>query len=199
MVCAYDGIHDTCQGDSGGPLMVPDGGGGFVLAGITSWGEGCASAGKPGVYTRLGAPALNQWVMARYPRAAFTSGRATSGFPASFTQTSFHPEAEGFTTYNWDFDTDGQYDDASGPSVSWTFPTGGSLIVGLEASKPGGDRAVARQVIAVNGTPTARAGGPYRVPEGGAATLTATGADRRVSPLHSPGISTTTAASRRPA
>lgn len=41
MVCAHDGAHDTCQGDSGGPLMVPDVGA-FALAGITSWGIGCA-------------------------------------------------------------------------------------------------------------------------------------------------------------
>ncbi|HXV04164.1 MAG TPA: serine protease, partial [Gaiellaceae bacterium] len=66
MVCAYDGEHDTCQGDSGGPLMVPDGAG-FVLVGITSWGFGCADLGFPGVYTRLGAPGVNAWVMARFP------------------------------------------------------------------------------------------------------------------------------------
>ncbi|MEU9734122.1 serine protease [Streptomyces sp. NPDC048002] len=50
MVCAgyTSGGVDTCQGDSGGPLLV-----GGVLAGITSWGEGCALAGYPGVYTRL--------------------------------------------------------------------------------------------------------------------------------------------------
>ncbi|KAB1978577.1 S1 family peptidase [Streptomyces triticiradicis] len=50
MVCAgyAAGGVDTCQGDSGGPLLING-----VLAGITSWGEGCAEAGYPGVYTRL--------------------------------------------------------------------------------------------------------------------------------------------------
>lgn len=56
MVCAgYPrGGVDTCQGDSGGPLLLPAGqGGGDVLAGIVSWGQGCAEPGYPGVYTRL--------------------------------------------------------------------------------------------------------------------------------------------------
>jgi secreted trypsin-like serine protease len=52
MLCAgyLAGGKDTCRGDSGGPLMIRRNGQ-WVLAGLTSWGEGCASS--YGVYTRL--------------------------------------------------------------------------------------------------------------------------------------------------
>lgn len=55
MLCAGypKGGTDTCQGDSGGPLLVPATHGVLRLVGATSFGAGCAEAGKPGVYARL--------------------------------------------------------------------------------------------------------------------------------------------------
>jgi len=62
-ICAgniENGGIDSCQGDSGGPLMFKDKDDLWSLAGIVSYGEGCAQKGAPGVYTRV--DSFTSWI-----------------------------------------------------------------------------------------------------------------------------------------
>lgn len=69
-ICAgyKSGGKDACQGDSGGPLYVTRGGQ-DILLGATSWGEGCARAGKYGVWTKLAN--AKDWIKEIAPNVTF--------------------------------------------------------------------------------------------------------------------------------
>jgi secreted trypsin-like serine protease len=64
MVCAGfpEGGVDTCQGDSGGPMFGRTSAGVLRVVGTTSFGEGCARPGKPGVYARVADETLRPWI-----------------------------------------------------------------------------------------------------------------------------------------
>jgi trypsin len=79
MVCAGypQGGVDTCQGDSGGPLFVKASDG-WRVAGATSWGEGCARSGKPGVYARVADTTLREWIRSHAPAGVRVTTTTTS-------------------------------------------------------------------------------------------------------------------------
>jgi hypothetical protein len=75
MLCAGspNGGRDSCFGDSGGPLLVdrqspasrPSD---YVLAGLVSFGEGCAQSGSPGVYARIADPDIASFLTSDPPQ-----------------------------------------------------------------------------------------------------------------------------------
>ena len=77
MVCATAPGKDSCAGDSGGPLQAPLPAGGYLLVGITGWGEGCARPGFPGVYTRVADSTMSPLI-----QSDVSGLNATFGLPA---------------------------------------------------------------------------------------------------------------------
>lgn len=62
MICAGEAGKDSCKGDSGGPLTINRGAGFTELVGIVSFGNGCARAGYPGVYTNVAEGRVNSFI-----------------------------------------------------------------------------------------------------------------------------------------
>jgi hypothetical protein len=152
------GTTASCQGDSGGPLYAP-GSTVPLLVGVVSAGpaSGCGSAGTPDIYARIGSPALNAWIRARIPTVAIT-GTGIAGRPATLTAVpKAAPGGSPSPAVTWDLDGDGAYDDASGTSITTTFPAAGNVTVGAQAAYPDGDRATMRDLVAVS-TPVPGAG-----------------------------------------
>jgi PKD repeat protein len=85
-------------------------------------------------------------------------------------------------TYAWDLDNDGQFDDATGVTASYSAATVGTFTVGLQVTDNDGATSTDTATITVNPVPnvapTAEAGGPYSGTVGDTISLSgATSAD----------------------
>ena len=96
MVCAGypEGGIDTCQGDSGGPLFA-DAGGALRVVGVTSWGNGCAREGFPGVYARVADTKLRTWVESVAPDGVADGSTSTGDSGRTKAKKGKGPRAKG--------------------------------------------------------------------------------------------------------
>jgi hypothetical protein len=92
-ICAgyADGGTDTCQGDSGGPMFGHDALGHPKVVGSTSYGNGCAEPGYPGVYARVADTALREWIRSVVPDA-IDDAVALPGLPGATPSPSPSPQ-----------------------------------------------------------------------------------------------------------
>jgi glucose/arabinose dehydrogenase len=94
-------------------------------------------------------------------RAAATPTSGTAPLTVSFDGSgSSDPQGDALT-YAWDLDDDGAFDDANGPTPSWTYQDPGTYTPELRVTDPGGESDTdAVTINAGNSAPTATITGP---------------------------------------
>lgn len=80
----------------------------------------------------------------------FTPARPMVGAPVTFRATASDPDGS-IAALDWDLDGDGRFDDAAGPTGSWTFKTPGEKMVSVRATDDRGAATIAFQTLSVTG------------------------------------------------
>lgn len=135
--------YDTCQGDSGGPIMVSIRGS-RVLAGLTSWGEGCGQTNDPGVYSRLVALTPNSWICDTVTSPTAITATATGSTAATVSWT---PDT---TTCPWNNPSVQVTASPGGATASALLGSGGVTLSGLT---PGATYTLSARVTSSGATP----------------------------------------------
>ena len=135
--------------------------------------------GSDSSWTSEDGPYFTSWAIVMLQRTLFASGlpvavaKATPN-PAVAFQTinlsgadSFHQDgSKVIVLYQWDLDFDGQYDDATGPFTTVSYPAVGTYFVGLKVTDNSSPVETATTTLAINVNtpplaPTANAGSLY--------------------------------------
>jgi PKD repeat protein len=108
----------------------------------------------------------------RTPVARFTVSTIKPVAGDTITLTDASTDADGtITTANWDLDNDGQYDDATGHTATFTAQQAGAYPLGLRVTDDRGVVATASQTIAVGERPVPPPGQSPSEPESGQQTF----------------------------
>jgi PKD repeat protein len=145
---SWDLNGDQLYGDATGPLQSVS----FPAAGSFRVGVQ-VSDGHGGVATTS---AFITVMADRPPLVDFTNSPAQPavGTQVTFTANSSDPDGH-ITRIDWDLDNDGQFDDAAGPTATWTFWKAGWPIVAVRATDDQGVATVAFRTLTVTaGLPT---------------------------------------------
>ncbi|MDX6686978.1 MAG: hypothetical protein QOF86_3106 [Baekduia sp.] len=141
---SWDLDGNGAYGDAAGPVQTVS----YRTPGTYKVGVQ-VSDGHGGVGTAVGVITI---VADRPPAVTFTNTPETpvAGNQVTFAATASDPDGV-VARIDWDLNDNGKFDDAAGPTATWTFPVAGPQIVAVRATDDRGVATIAFRTITVKG------------------------------------------------